>query len=264
MNNTILGIRIDDFSGGEAVKKAESFIFSSGQHLIFTPNPEMLVMAQTDVYFREVLNRGSLNLCDGFGLWLARRYFGKNNSPLGRGRGGLDRITGVDFMVDLCKLAEQKKYSIYLLGSLSDDVVKMASENLLKKFPGLKIAGYDKGPTIDENFQFPISNFQSNSNDQFSIKKINETKPDILFVAFGMGKQEKWLAENLVKMPSVKIGMGVGGAFDYLSEFIRRAPRLMRQIGLEWLYRLWKQPRRFGRILNATLKFSYLILKEKV
>ena len=248
MTVTILDVRVDNISKFDALRQAENFILSGKQHLIFTPNPEMLVKANSDPYFMEILNHGSLNLCDGTGMAIAARLNGNK----------IARITGVDFMIELCGLAEQKKYSIYLLGSLSDAVLKMTNENILKKFPELNIVGYDKGPVVIEKSQALISNNQA------VIDKINQAKPDLLFVAFGMGKQEKWLAENLSKMPSVKIGMGVGGAFDYLSGFVPRAPRLMRKIGLEWLYRLWKQPRRFGRIFNATLKFSYLILKEKV
>ena len=90
-----------------------------------------------------------------------------------------------------------------------------------------------------------------------------ESEPDILFVAFGMGKQEKWIYENLAKMPSVRIAMGVGGAFDYISGNVSRAPRLLRKFGLEWVYRLFKEPRRIGRIFNATIKFiSYVFRKS--
>ena len=168
-------------------------------------------------------------------------------------------------------MAEQKKYSIYLLGSQSDEVVKKTAENLIKKFPSLRIVGLDRGPLLsdchseqsEESLVFAgKGSFTSVQDD--TVSKINAAKPDILFVAFGMGKQEKWLAENLSKMPSVKIGMGVGGAFDYLSGLTPRAPRLMRELGLEWLYRLVKQPRRIGRIFNATMRFTYLVLKEKL
>ena len=243
-----MGVRIDIVSKVKALQVIEEFLISGEQRLVFTPNPEMLVKAGSDGYFKEILNRGSLNLCDGVGMVFAGRLSGQK----------ISRLPGVDFMVDLCELAEQKKYSIYLLGSLSDEVLKMTSKNLLKKFPELIIAGYDRGPMVADGPGRQMSG------DQAVIDRINEAKPDILFVAFGMGKQEKWLAENLSKMPSVKIGMGVGGAFDYLSGTVSRAPRLMRKIGLEWLYRLLNQPRRFGRIFNATLRFSYLILKEKV
>ena len=85
----------------------------------------------------------------------------------------------------------------------------------------------------------------------------------VLFVAFGMGKQEKWIYENIEKLPSVKIAMGVGGAFDYISGSVPRAPLLLRTLGLEWAYRLWKQPSRIGRIWNATAVFMWLFLTGK-
>jgi N-acetylglucosaminyldiphosphoundecaprenol N-acetyl-beta-D-mannosaminyltransferase len=88
--------------------------------------------------------------------------------------------------------------------------------------------------------------------------------PDVLFVAFGMGKQEKWINENLRKLPSVKIVMGVGGAFDYISGVISRAPLFLRRIGLEWLYRLARQPSRIKRIFNATVVFAYFLIKNKI
>ena len=84
-----------------------------------------------------------------------------------------------------------------------------------------------------------------------------------MFVAFGMGKQEKWIYENLSKMPSVKIAMGVGGSFDFISGKVKRAPLFLLRLGLEWMYRLVQEPRRFKRILNATVKFTYLVLKSK-
>lgn len=246
MSTTILGIRIDDLTVEEALMKVESLVLSGGQHLIFTPNPEMLVKAHSDSSFKEVLNQGNINLCDGIGMMFAGWLHGYS----------LPRITGVDFMIDMCARSAIDGRSIYLLGSGNIEVVSRARENLLKKFPNLNIVGIDKGPEVDES-----GSAKQELNNE-TLAKINAAGPDILFVAFGMGKQEKWLVENLSKMPCVKIGMGVGGAFDYLSESVPRAPRLMRKIGLEWLYRLWKQPRRIGRIFNATIKFSYLILTE--
>src|SRR3989338_5352072 len=90
------------------------------------------------------------------------------------------------------------------------------------------------------------------------IEHINAVKPEILFVALGHGRQEKWIYENFEKLPSVKLAMGVGGAFDFFAGRIRRAPKLLRSVGLEWLWRLILEPRRYGRILNAVLVFPYL------
>jgi N-acetylglucosaminyldiphosphoundecaprenol N-acetyl-beta-D-mannosaminyltransferase len=243
-----LGIKIDEITKEQALQKMLEFLndglpgetlAKTGQYKIFTPNPEMIVKAQKDEYFKKVLNAGDLNLCDGVGLQIFT---------------GIKRIPGVDFMMELCQLAARQGRGVYLLGSGSDEVVEKTAENLQKQFPNLKIVGYDKGLMISENIQYPISNIQS----------INDSGADILFVAFGMGKQEKWIYENLNKIPNVKIAMGVGGSFDFISGKVKRAPLFLRQIGLEWMYRLIQEPRRFRRIFNATAKFTCLVLKSKL
>lgn len=305
-----LGIKISEVSKEQALERVSEFLSGglsgealakTGQHTIFTPNPEMIVRAQTDEYFKKVLNAGDLNLCDGMGLQMAINLspsaregvvgVGANTSatppspPLGKRR--IERIAGVDFMLEICKLAAEQKNGVYLLGSGSDEVIKKTAENLQTQFPNLKIAGYDKGPIVSEQnptpypspyrggSETPLSTVASppirgrteegvlvNDNNS-TIQQINQSKPDILFVAFGMGKQEKWIYENLSKMPSVKITMGVGGSFDFISGKIKRAPLFLRQLGLEWIYRLIQEPQRFGRIFNATVKFAYLVLKSK-
>ena len=247
MTKKVLGVRIDSLNINEAKQKVRNFLSSTKQHRIFTPNPEILVKAKKDNYFKDVLNSGDLNICDGFGLSLIS---------------GVERIPGVDFMLDICRIAEKNNNSIFLLGSGKSEVVEKTSKELKKRFPSLKIAGMSRGPTIKENSQNGIEiNHMENYN---TIAEINGAEPDILFVAFGMGKQEKWIAENLHKMPSVKIAMGVGGSFDFISGTIKRAPCWMRKIGLEWVYRLIKQPSRFLRIINATITFTYLAFKEKI
>ncbi len=286
MTFSVLGVHISTITKRQALQTARDFLFDGKQHAIFTPNPEMVVKAQTDEYFKKVLNTADLSLCDGFGLWLAVQLSSRGNrgisvAPLSQRTdisrstlGMTERITGVDFMVDVCRLAEEGGKSVFLLGSESDEVAKKTAEVLTKKFPKLKIVGVDKGVDIEEkryaigdsaNIAYSLSPMHLNYNEQQNqhlLDKINATKPDILFVAFGMGKQEKWIYENLSKMPSAKIAMGVGGAFDFISGNVPRAPLLMRKIGLEWLYRLVKQPQRIGRIGNATVKFVYYYVKD--
>jgi exopolysaccharide biosynthesis WecB/TagA/CpsF family protein len=235
----VAGVGVDDLDKSGAVNFARQCLYSQGQCKVFTPNPEMVVKAQKDEYFKKVLNSGDLNICDGRGLEWAS---------------GVRRITGADFMLSLCAIAQKENKSIYLLGTGDEETVKLTAENLQKQFLGLKVAGFDKGPEIKE---------ESVSSDQVIIDKINSSSPDILFVAFGMGKQEKWIAENLAKMPSVKIAMGVGGSFEYIAGKIKRAPCWMRKIGLEWLYRLIQQPSRIGRIFNAVVMFNWILLKNK-
>jgi N-acetylglucosaminyldiphosphoundecaprenol N-acetyl-beta-D-mannosaminyltransferase len=253
----ILGIKIDNLTLCEALLKSKDFLYSNKPNLIFTPNPEMLVDAQSDEYFKKVLNTGDLNISDGFGVSLVS--FGR-----------IKRVTGVDFVYELAKLAQSENKSLYLVGSGSKEVLKKTIENLNKQFPRLRIVGFDPGPKIDfliiEDRKTIFS--EEESNDRV-IHDIIMTAPDILLVAFGHNKQEKWISENIQNFPSVKIAMGVGGAFDFIAGFnqagktIGRAPCFMRKIGLEWLYRLFRQPERLGRILKATIGFLAIYIYKK-
>ncbi|MBU0545670.1 WecB/TagA/CpsF family glycosyltransferase [Patescibacteria group bacterium] len=266
MSKEILRIRIDGYDLSKAKQKIGEFLNSAKQFKVFTPNPEMLVKAQKDDYFKKVLNMGDMNICDGFGLWLIFRLSSRAKVRDATAEMAIERITGVDFMLDICKIAEENDKSIFLLGSGKSEVVEKTAEVLKKKFPNLKIVGTNKGPTIREGVQkstidnkLIIDDLQNYN----TIAEINGAEPDILFVAFGMGKQEKWIYENLQKMPSVKIAMGVGGAFDYISGTVKRAPCWMCKIGLEWTYRLLNQPKRFIRIVNATAVFILLTIFDK-
>lgn len=210
----------------------------------------MLVDAQKDDNFKRILNSSSLNICDGKGIEFVSH-------------GKIRRIPGTDFMLEICKLAEGEEKSIYLLGSGNQSVVEKTAEVLEKKFPELKITGLNPGSkiTIEKLNNETIISLDKEKNDTI-INNIIMTAPNILFVAFGHGKQEKWINEYLKEMPSVKIAMGVGGAFDFISGKVGRAPKLIRKLGLEWLWRLILQPWRIKRIWKATFKFLYLYTKK--
>jgi N-acetylglucosaminyldiphosphoundecaprenol N-acetyl-beta-D-mannosaminyltransferase len=240
MKVNILGVLIDNLKKSEVLRTVEQFLSDVRQHYIVTANPEMIVAAQKDEKFLEILNKADLSVPDGFGLILAARYLRR---PLP------ERITGVDLMLDICQIAEQKNYSVYLFGG-KEGVAQKAADSLQKKFSQLKIAGTENGGIISDQ--------QSTADNQ----QINSAKPDILFVALGAGKQEKWIAKNLQNLPSIKIAMGVGGAFDFISEKVKRAPRWIRKIGFEWLWRFFMQPWRFKRIFTATIKFSWKVIKN--
>jgi len=239
MKVNILGVKIDSLIKEKVLKKINQFLSDIKQHYIATPNPEMVVAAQKDNEFLEILNKAELAVPDGFGLLLASRYLRR---PIP------ERIPGVDLMLDICRIAEQKKYSVFLVAEKNGLAKpKETAEALIKKFSQLKIDGGVLGREESENEL---------------IEKINIAKPEILFVALGARLQEKFITENLSKVPSVKIAMGVGGALDFIAGKIKRAPQWIQKIGLEWLWRLFMQPWRWKRILTATIKFSWLIITK--
>ena len=240
MKVNILGVLIDNLKKTEVLGAAEQFLSNGRQHYFVTANPEMVVAAGKDKEFLEILNKADLTVPDGFGLILAARYLGKQF---------FERVPGVDLMLDICRMVEQKSYSVFLVtakeGLSKPEETAVA---LNKKFPGLKVGG---------------AVLAEGESSEKIIAKINEARPDVMFVSLrGIGRQEKFITENLNKISSVKIAMGVGGAFDFISGKIKRAPRSMRRIGLEWLWRLFMQPWRLKRILTATAKFSWLVIRK--
>jgi len=247
----ILGVEISEISRSEALKKVEFFFESDSLHRVYTPNPEMLVDASKDAYFRDVLNAADLTLCDGMGLKLL----------LGR---KVERVAGVDFMSDMCELAARTGKTVYLLGSGDRVVLRKAAVALQTKFPNLQIVGMHPGPEIQAEKQGDrvALKIDKDENNEL-IGEIVMAAPDILFVGFGHGKQEKWIDEYAESLPSVRVAMGVGGAFDYISGSVPRAPRVMRSLGLEWLFRLLMQPKRFTRIFKAVIIFPLCYLKKQ-
>ncbi|MDO8618917.1 MAG: WecB/TagA/CpsF family glycosyltransferase [Candidatus Daviesbacteria bacterium] len=220
----VLGIKVDDITEAEAIDIVEKLLKTPGKHYIVTPNPEFIVAARGDNVFTKILNDADLSIPDGIGLKLTGRV--KN------------RIAGIDLMEAMISLAAQKGYSIGLLGSRGDTAQKTA-EVLKLKYPNLKIS------------------LAENGGEAFTLTTLNIQPTDMLFVAFGHGKQEKWIADNLPQVP-VKLAMGVGGAFDVISGKVPRAPEWMRAIGLEWLFRLVIQPWRIKRQF-ALIKFLWFL-----
>lgn len=240
----ILGVRIDNLSKQHALTKVADFLHDGKQHTIFTPNPEMLVDATHDPSFRDILNRGSLNICDGKGIQFVSTE-------------KIERIPGSDFMLDICRLASEQGIGVYLLGGKA---INQTVEQLKKQFPNLDIVGFHRGPHI--SYLLSHITVDKNENDRI-LADITTKAPAILFVGFGHPKQETWIHENLPRMPGVKIAMGVGGAFDFIAGIAKRAPRWMQTLGLEWLWRLIIEPRRIGRIWKATAQFLFVYATTK-
>jgi N-acetylglucosaminyldiphosphoundecaprenol N-acetyl-beta-D-mannosaminyltransferase len=199
------------------------------KYYIVTPNPELLVIANDDSYYKAILNNAKLALPDGIGVVMVSKLVGK---PIEQ------RVTGVDFMESLCKRVSKQPITVGFLGG-GPHVAELTAECLVKKYPGLKVG------LVSKEWN----------------KSLKDKKVDILFVAFGSPKQEIWISENLKNLP-VKIAIGVGGSFDLISGRVPRAPKFLRGLGFEWLFRLFVQPWRIKRQLSLA-KFVYLVLMEK-
>lgn len=234
-------------------------------YYIVTPNPEIIVYAGKHPQFKLILNEARIGLPDGMGVILAGLILGKPFK---------ERITGVDFMEKLCQTvaisnmeSNEKPISIGFLGGRAG-IAEETAECLKKKYPSLSVVFaaqewggkglqvYKRDKMCD--LRFKNTNKLVNRKSSF----INLPQIDILFVAFGFPKQEEWMAEHLGKIP-VKVMMGVGGAFDYISGTVSRAPFVMRLFGFEWLYRLIRQPWRIRRQVSL-LQFVLMVVKERL
>ncbi len=151
-------------------------------------------------------------------------------------------------MKNICKQASKEKLKIFLLGA-QEGVAKKVKEIEEKKYKGIKIVGTFSGTPKQKD-------------EKEIIARINKAAPDILFVAYGAPAQEMWIASNLKRMKSVKVAIGVGGSFDFIAKTQKRAPKWMGKLGLEWLHRLTKQPKRIKRIFNAAVRFPLTILRK--
>src|SRR3989338_220661 len=248
MNFRMIGVRIDNLAKIEVLERIKGFFVDGAQHIICTPNPEMLVAARKDEFFAEILNDSDLNVCDGKGIQLLSR-------------GKVHRIPGVDLMQEICMMAEENDKKIYLLGSGDSDVVKKCAENLQRQHSRLQVVGLHPGIRITSLDDKEIA--YSETENHALLERIIMAAPGILFVAFGHEKQEKWIYENLKHLPSVKVAMGVGGAFDFISGKTKRAPQLIQRVGMEWLWRFIHQPWRVKRIWNATALFLWYLLLDR-
>lgn len=225
----ILGIHVDNLTMSEALQKIQGFLEDRRQHYIVTINPEFIVRAQKDDDFRKILNQANLAIPDGTGIIWASRWLGE---PL------KERVAGTDLVERIMNRESGIRDRIFLLGGRGGVAEKIAGQ-------WLKIAGFAEDTENAELFA-----------------RIRQCQPNILLVALGAPKQEKWIADNLAKVPSVKLAIGVGGAFDFLSQKIKRAPVFMQKIGLEWLWRFMKEPKRLPRIFRATIIFPLLVLRH--
>jgi N-acetylglucosaminyldiphosphoundecaprenol N-acetyl-beta-D-mannosaminyltransferase len=220
------GVRISAVSMNEALDKIEGFIREGTPHHVVTSDANAILRAQEDEEYAGIIRRAALITPDGFGVvWGARLL----NLPI------YERVTGVDMVTGICERAAQNNWSIYILGS-EPGIAATAAEKLAARYPGLRIAGTQRGFWKRDGIA-----------DEEIVQCIQEAKPEVLFVAFGIPAQEKFIARHFNEL-NVPVSLGVGGSFDVYSEKLRRAPEYIQRSGLEWLYRVWQEPWRWKRM----------------
>lgn len=237
MKETILGVDVSPVTMEEAIGKVDEIIKNRKPEFIVAINPEKIMKSLHDEDLKILLNSAYLNLPDGVGILVA--------SKLKRGRIKY-RVTGIDLMMNICSLASNSGYRVYLLGASPGTALK-AAERLKEKFPNLHISG-----THDGYFK---------GHEEEVVNDIASSNSDVIFVAMGSPKQEYWIKNNMDKL-NVPLLMGVGGSYDVICGNIKRAPSWMRKLGLEWLFRLIKEPWRISRMLVLPV-FLAMALKEK-
>ena len=233
----ILGVGIDKVNSQQALEKIGAFIASGQPHQIVTANAEIIYQASKNEKMRHVINNAQMVTADGSGVVWASRQLGE---PLEQ------RVTGIDLVNSICEQSAKDKWKIYILGS-APGVAAAAAVNIRNKFPGCNIVGTHHGY------------FNAKEEKQI-LAELEQLKPDVLFVALGAPKQEYWIADHLNEL-GISVGMGIGGSMDVLSGNVKRAPKWMQKMSLEWLYRLLIQPTRFKRVL-ALPKFMLAVKKQ--
>jgi N-acetylglucosaminyldiphosphoundecaprenol N-acetyl-beta-D-mannosaminyltransferase len=220
------GVRISAVSMQQALDKIEGFIRAKTPHHVVTSDANAILRAQEDAEYAAIIRRAALITPDGFGVvWGARLL----NLPI------YERVTGVDMVTGICERAAKNGFSIYILGS-EPGVAATAAEKLQERYPGLRVAGTQHGFWKKEGIS-----------DDVIVQQIHDAQPDVLFVAFGIPMQEKFIANHFEAL-DVPVSLGVGGSFDVYSEKLSRAPEYIQRSGLEWLYRVYQEPWRWKRM----------------
>jgi N-acetylglucosaminyldiphosphoundecaprenol N-acetyl-beta-D-mannosaminyltransferase len=233
---TILNTPVHIISMDETLQYIRHYMAGSRLHQIATTNPEFVMTAQHDEEFRQVLQQCDLCIADGVGLLLASRWMG---SPLP------ERVPGSELVYNLAELAAQEDWRLFLLGA-GPGIAKEAAAIFQSRYPKLLIAGtYAGSPSLAENDAI--------------IQRINDSRADMLFVAYGAPNQDKWIARNRESLPSIKLALGVGGSLDFVTGQAQRAPRWIQDLGLEWLHRLIQEPWRWRRMM-ALPRFALKVL----
>jgi N-acetylglucosaminyldiphosphoundecaprenol N-acetyl-beta-D-mannosaminyltransferase len=235
----ILGVPVDAATFDGMLESIAKWIAAGDRlHQICTISPEFVMIAQDNPDFMQVLRAADLCVPDGVGLLFAARYLG-HSLP--------ERVTGSDGVPLIAERAAREGWKLFLLGA-GPGVAEQAAARLVARHPSLQIVGtYAGHPSPDE--------------EEAIVGRVNASRPDILLVAYGAPRQDLWIARNRARL-KVHVAMGVGGTFDFIAGVVPRAPRWMRRVALEWLYRLYKQPHRWRRMLRLP-RFVWAVLRHR-
>ncbi len=233
----ILSIPVHDVTMAETLDLIAQFVAQGGAHQICTVNPEFIMTAQKDLDFKHILQQAALNLPDGIGvIWAAKR----------QGQVLRERVAGSDLIYQLADRAAKTGWKIFLLGA-AEGVADQAAIKLQALYPGVKIVGAWAGsPRATE--------------DDEAVRRISAAQADIVLVAYGAPKQDKWIDRNLART-GARVAIGMGGSFDFVVGTQRRAPQWIRRMNLEWLYRLVREPWRWRRQL-ALPRFVWKVIRN--
>lgn len=235
----ILGIPFDFVDMDEALERAVKFAVGERLRFIFTPNPEIVMMAQKDDELKRALLSADMSIPDGIGIVIASSLYG-NRLP--------ERVAGFDLVKEMLAWGAHRGWTFYLLGG-KPGVPDKAQRRLEKKYPGIKIVGIHHG-------------YFANKEEEV-IAHINLCNPNVILVGMGAPIQEKWIFRNRWKL-NVNLAVGIGGALDIFAGKARRAPKIFIKLGLEWFYRLIKEPWRIKRMMSIPLFLFKVIMETKL
>ena len=237
-----LNTEVDNLSMEEAINKIDILIQKRSPSYVVTPNVDSIVKLEHDEELRQIYKEADLILTDGMPLiWISKL----KKNPI------IEKVSGSDLFPKVCEIASEKNYKVFLLGA-APGVAAKAAENLRNKYKGLNIVGTYS----------PSYGFEKNDEEiEQIISMINKAQPDILAVGLGAPKQEKFIYKFKERL-KVPISLAIGASIDFEAGNVKRAPKWMQEIGLEWFYRLCKEPKRmFKRYLIDDLKIIKIIIK---
>lgn len=239
----IMDVPINNVTMEEAANQVVGYLQGTGQHTVFTPNPEIIMEAQDDQEMMTILKKADLVVADGIGVVLASKILKVPTLP--------ERVGGFDLMQNVLNKIKDTEIRVYFLGS-KPGVATEAVKNMKKKYPGINIVGESDG-------------YFTQDDEPALINTIKDLNVNLLLVGLGAPRQEKWINQHLGSL-GVNVAVGVGGSLDVMAGVVKRAPVIYQKLGLEWFYRLITNPKRAKRMMNLPIfgaKIMVMAIKGK-